>query len=305
VLEPLLKKIRKEDFFEEMNKVVPLQTFVALNGSHARGAHQALGGRPPFAAETMLRTQCFRLWWNLSDLAMEKKLHERPLSRRFVGLDGLYESTVLRFRHLLEKHQLAPQVLATINAELAPRGLVLKTATLVDATIIAAPSSTESSSVKRDSEIHQTMTGNQWRSGMKANIGVDDHSGLVHSALATATTVNDVMQAGALAHCEEPNVFADADYQGVTKREETSGIEGYASGQTQDTRQEHTHGRDHGQAVAAQDANSIRAKAEHPLRVIKQQLGHPRMRYRDLAKTRRASRCCLQCARGAGCAVRS
>jgi transposase, IS5 family len=119
-LDPLPKKTREEVFLEEMNQVVPCGEPVALNQPHVRGAHQALGGRPPFPVQTMLRIHCLQLWWNLSDPAMEEELHERPLYRRFVGRDGSAcmpdETTILRFRHLLEKHELAPQVLASINA---------------------------------------------------------------------------------------------------------------------------------------------------------------------------------------------
>lgn len=146
-LDPLPKKTCKEVFLDEMNQVVPWAVLVALIAPFARGAHQTLGGRPPFPIETMLRIHCLQLWWNQSDPAMEEELHERPLYRRFAGLDGAVrmpdETTILRFRHLLEKHQLAPQVLAAINTGLAQQGLMLKTGTIVDATIIAAPSSTK------------------------------------------------------------------------------------------------------------------------------------------------------------------
>jgi len=200
-LDPLTKKTRKEVFLEEMSQVVPWGALVALIQPHARGAHQALGGRPPFAVETMLRIHCLQLWRNLSDPTMEEELHERPLYRRFVGLDGAArlpdETTILRFRHLLEKHELAPQVLAAINATLAQQGLMLKTGTVVDATIIAAPSSTKNKDGERDPEMHQTKKGNQWHFGMKAHIGVDAESGLVHTVVGTAANVNDVTQAAA------------------------------------------------------------------------------------------------------------
>ena len=227
-LDPLPKKTRKEVFLDEMNQVVPWAALVALIQPHARGAHQALGGRPPFPIETMLRIHCLQLWWNLSDPAMEEELHERPLYRRFVGLDGAArlpdETTILRFRHLLEKHQLAPQVLATINAGLAEQGLLLKTGTVVDATIIAAPSSTKNKTGERDPEMHQTKKGNQWHFGMKAHIGVDAESGLVHSVIGTAANVNDVTQAAGLLHGHESEAFGDAGYQGVDKREEHEGL---------------------------------------------------------------------------------
>ena len=159
-VEPLPKKTRKELFLEEMEQVVPWGQLVALIEPFARGAHQALGGRPPFAIATMVRIHCLQLWWNLSDPAMEEELHDRPLYRRFALLQGAArlpdETTILRFRHLLERHDIAPKVLATINAGLAERGLLLKTGTVVDATIIAVPSSTKNKSGQRDPEMHQT-----------------------------------------------------------------------------------------------------------------------------------------------------
>jgi transposase, IS5 family len=274
-----------------MNKIVPWQALVALIQPHARGAHQALGGRPPFAVETMLRIHCLQLWWNLSDPAMEAELHERPLYRRFVGLDGAArlpdESTILRFRHLLEKHQLAPQVLATINAGLAHQGLLLKTGTVVDATIIAAPSSTKNSTGERDPEMHQTKKGNQWHFGMKAHIGVDADSGLVHSVVGTAANVNDVTQAGALVHGEETDVFADAGYQGVAKREETQGINAnWHVAMRPGKRKVLDKSTPMGEIMdkLEQTKARIRAKVEHPFRVIKQQFGHAKVRYRGLAK---------------------
>jgi len=226
--DPLPKKTRRETFLQEMNEVVPWAALVGLIQPHARGAHQALGGRPPFAIETMLRIHCIQLWWNLSDPAMEEELYERPLYREFAGLLGAKrlpdETTILRFRHLLEKHELAPKVLATINEQLAERGFKLKTGTLVDATLIAAPSSTKNSTGERDPEMHQTKKGNQWHFGMKAHIGVDADSGLVHSVVGTAANVNDVTQAHKLLHGAETDVHADAGYQGVDKRDEVTAL---------------------------------------------------------------------------------
>jgi len=221
-LNPLPKKIRKEVFLDEMNQGRALGCAGRVDQPHARGAHQALGGRPPFPIETMLRIHCLQLWWNLSDPAMEEELHERPLYRRFVGLDGAArmpdETTILRFRHLLEKQELAPQVLATINAGLAQHGLMRKTDTVVDATIIAAPRSTKNTQGERDPEMHQTRKGKQWHFGMKAHFGVDAESGLAHTVIGTAANVDDVTQAGALLHGQEPAAFGDAGYRGVDKR---------------------------------------------------------------------------------------
>ena len=288
-LDPLPKKTRKEVFLDEMNQVVPWADLVALIRPHARGAHQALGGRPPFPIETMLRIHCLQLWWNLSDPAMEEELHERPLYRRFADLEGAArmpdETTILRFRHLLEKQQLAPQVLGIINAGLAQQGLMLKTGTVVDATIIAAPSSTKNSSGERDPEMHQTKKGNEWHFGMKAHIGVDAESGLVHSVIGTAANVNDVTQAHRLLHGQETDVLADAGYQGVDKRHPELPVTWHVAmrpgkRRTLDLTSTLTRKINEVEQIKA----SIRAKVEHPFRVIKQQFGYAKVRYRGLAK---------------------
>jgi IS5 family transposase len=267
-----------------MNRVVPWAALVALIQPHARGAHQALGGRPPFPVETMLRIHCLQLWWNLSDPAMEEELHERPLYREFAGLSGLLrlpdETTILRFRHLLEKHKLAPRVLELINAGLAKQGLLLKTGTLVDATLIAAPSSTKNKDGQRDPEMHQTKKGNQWSFGMKTHIGVDAESGLVHSVIGTAANVNDVTQAAALLHGEEKVVFADAGYEGVSKREEAKDLNVDWHVAMRPGKRESGRLTEKVEKLKA----SVRAKVEHPFRVVKQQFGYAKVRYRGLAK---------------------
>ena len=222
------KRTRKREFLDEMNLVVPWAELVLLIAPHAP-TPGAKGGRPPFAVEIMLRIHFVQQWFNLSDPAMEEALYDMALFREFVGLDAGEdnlpdESTILRFRHLLEAHNLSLQILATVNATLAAKGLLLKSGTVVDATLIAAPSSTKNSSGERDPEMHQTKKGNQWHFGMKAHIGVDADSGLVHTVVGTAANVNDVTQAHALLHGEETDVFADAGYQGVSKRQETQDI---------------------------------------------------------------------------------
>jgi transposase, IS5 family len=197
------------------------------------------------------------------------------------------ETTILRFRHLLEKHELAPKILATINAGLAQQGLMLKTGTVVDATIIAAPSSTKNKTGERDPEMHQTKKGNQWHFGMKAHIGVDAESGLVHTVVGTAANVNDVTQATQLLHGQETDVLADAGYQGVGKREEAQGL---AVNWHIAMRPGKRAALDLKNALAAKIDQvekikaSIRAKVEHPFRLIKQQFGYTKLRYRGLAK---------------------
>ena len=285
------KRTRKREFLDEMNLVVPWAELVSLIAPHAP-APGAKGGRPPFAVEAMLRIHFLQQWFNLSDPAMEEALYDMALFREFVGLDaGEYnlpdESTILRFRHLLEAHNLSSQILATVNATLAAKGLLLKSGTVVDATLIAAPSSTKNSSGERDPEMHQTKKGNQWHFGMKAHIGVDADSGLVHTVVGTAANVNDVTQAHALVHGAETDVFADAGYQGVGKRDETQEINvnwhvAMRPGKRKVLDKSTPMGAILDQLERAKA--SIRAKVEHPFRVIKRQFGHVKVRYRGLAK---------------------
>jgi IS5 family transposase len=181
------KRTRKREFLDEMNRVVPWADLVMLIA--LRPGRQA---RPsPFAVEAMLRIHFLQQWFGLSDPAMEEALHDVPLYREFAGLDNWTmrlpdESTILRFRHLLEKHKLAAQILALVNDHLRDKGLMLRAGTVVDATLISAPSSTKNASGERDPEMHQSKKGNQWYFGMKAHIDVDDESGLVHTVRGTA-----------------------------------------------------------------------------------------------------------------------
>ena len=217
------KRTRKREFLDEMNLVVPWSELVALIAPHTPKPGTK-GGRPPFAVETMLRLHFLQQWFNLSDPGMEEALYDTPMFREFAGLDAGEdhlpdESTILRFRHLLEANDLSVQILATVNATLTEKGLLLKQGTVVDATLIAAPSSTKNSTGTRDPEMHQTKKGNQWHHGMKAHIGVDADSGLVHTVTTTAANAHDITQAHELLHGEETDIFADSGYRGVEKRE--------------------------------------------------------------------------------------
>ena len=291
--EPLFKKTRRSIFLDEMNRVVPWAELVALIQSHQPVKIEVLGGRPPMPIETMLRIHCLQLWWNLGDEAMEEELRERPLYRTFAGLEGAAqlpdESTILRFRHMLEEHELAPKVLDTINAGLLERGLMLSAGTVVDATLVAAPSSTKNKSGERDPEMHQAKKGNQWHFGMKAHIGVDADSGLVHTVIGTAANVADITQAAGLMHGAESDAFADAGYQGVDKRDEVKALPVKAKWHVamrpgkrralDKTRKSHRL-----MEQVEQIKASIRAKVEHPFRIVKQQFGYAKVRYRGLAK---------------------
>lgn len=282
------RRTRKAVFLDEMNLVVPWTELLALITPHAP---RAKTGRPPFELETMLRIHFVQQWFGLSDLAMEEALFETTLYREFVGLTSVERIpdrvSILRFRHLLEEHQLAEQILATVNATLSGKGLMLREGTVVDATLIAAPSSTKNKDGSRDPEMHQTKKGNQWHFGMKAHIGVDAESGLVHTVVGTAANVNDVTQASALVHGEESDVFADAGYQGVSKREEVQGIQANWHVAMRPGKRRALDKNSPMGAVLEKLEHlkaSIRAKVEHPFRVIKRQFGFARVKYRGLAK---------------------
>ena len=282
------KRTRKREFLDEMNRVVPWASLVELVTPYAPEGKK---GRPPFPVETMLRIHFMQQWFTLSDPAMEEALHDVPLFREFAGLDNWNtrlpdESTILRFRHLLETHKLAAQMLEVINDLLRAKGLMLKAGTVVDATLIAAPSSTKNASGERDPEMHQSKKGNQWYHGMKAHIGVDAESGLVHTVRGTAGNVNDVVEANALLHGEETEVFADAGYQGAHKRADApEGVNWHVAMRPGKRRALDKTRRSHQLIDELERLKaSMRAKVEHPFRVIKRQFGHVKVRYRGLKK---------------------
>ena len=214
------KQTRKELFLIEMDRVVPWKGLIALIEPHYPKGE---GGRPAYPLMAMLRVHLLQNWFGYSDPAMEEALYETTILRQFAGLNLERipdETTILNFRRLLEKHELAAGILAVINGYLGDRGLSLRQGTIVDATLINAPSSTKNKDGKRDPEMHQTKKGNQYFFGMKAHIGVDAGSGLVHSLVGTAANVTDVTQVGQLLHGEETSVCGDAGYTGVDKRPE-------------------------------------------------------------------------------------
>src|SRR2546423_14592304 len=199
------KKTRKREFLEEMERVVPWAVLVQIVEPYYQ---KAKTGRPPFRIETMLRIHYLQQWFGLSDPAMEEALHDVPLYREFAKLDGATtrlpdETTILRFRHLLERHNLAVDMLRVVNELLQHKGLMMRTGTAVDATLISAPSSTKNAEGERDPQMKQTKKGNNWYVGMKAHICGDAHSGLVAPGGGPAAHVNDVTMADALLHGDE------------------------------------------------------------------------------------------------------
>jgi IS5 family transposase len=281
------KRTRKREFLDEMQRVVPWAELTALIEPHyPRGKT----GRPPMGIATMLRIHFLQQWFGLSDPAMEEALHDVPLYREFTDLEGPMrrlpdESTILRFRHLLEEHGLAAPMLATVNRVLQERGLTLKTGTVVDATLIAAPSSTKNSKGERDPEMRQTKKGNNYYFGMKAHIGADADSGLVHTVICTPANTSDVTQAEALLHGEEEIAFGDAGYQGAHKRPEATMKNWHVAMRPGKRRKlDLENPRDAIVNEIERLKASVRAKVEHPFRVIKRQFGFTKVRYRGLAK---------------------
>ena len=282
------KRTRRREFLDEMDRVVPWSDLVA---QIAPFMPEGKRGRPPFPVESLLRIHFMQQWFTLSDPAMEEALHDMPLFRDFAGLGGWDdrlpdESTILRFRHVLEKNKLAERILATVNLLLGAKGLMLRSGTVVDATLISAPSSTKNASGERDPEMHQSKKGQQWFFGMKAHIGVDADSGLVHTVRGTSGNVNDVVEANSLLHGQETDVFADAGYQGAHKRPDAKEDVQWHVAMRPGLRKllDKTDPVDALTDQVERIKASIRAKVEHPFRVIKRQFGHVKVRYRGLAK---------------------
>ncbi|MBU0807487.1 transposase, IS4 family /transposase, IS5 family [Pseudomonas peli] len=281
------KQTRKELFLIEMDQVVPWKGLVALIDPHYPKGE---GGRPAYPLMAMLRIHLMQNWFGYSDPAMEEALYETTILRQFAGLSLERipdETTILNFRRLLEKHELAAGILAVINGYLGDRGLSLRQGTIVDATLINAPSSTKNKDGKRDPQMHQTKKGNQYYFGMKAHIGVDDESGLVHSVVGTAANVADVTQVDKLLHGEENMVGADAGYTGVEKRPEHEGREviwQIAARRSTYKKLSKRSALYKAKRKIEKAKAQVRAKVEHPFRVIKRQFGYVKTRFRGLAK---------------------
>ena len=283
------KLTRRDHFLAEIEAVTP---WAALEAEIAPFYPKGEGrGRPPIGLHRMLRMYIAQQCFGLSDEGIEDALYDSQAIRRFVGIDLARENapdatTLLKFRRLLETNGLTRKVFEAINAHLAERGLILREGTIVDATFIAAPPSTKNKAKARDPEMHQAKKGNNWHFGMKAHIGVDAKSGLVHAVIGTAANVSDVSQTHALVHGEESDVFGDAGYQGVEKRPENQGstadwhIAMKRGKRKALPKDEMGTLRDRFEWLKA----SIRAKVEHPFHVVKNLFRHRKVRYRGLAK---------------------
>jgi len=283
------KVTRRDRFLAEIEAVTPWTELVAaLEPFYPKGEGR---GRPPIGLARMLRMYIVQQCFGLSDEGMEDAVYDSQAIRRFIGIDLNVDTapdatTLLKFRRLLETHHLTKVVFDTINGHLAAKGLLLKEGTIVDATIIAAPPSTKNKAGERDPDMHQTKKGNEWHFGMRAHIGVDADSGLVHTVVTTAANVNDVTQAHALLHGEEMHAFGDAGYTGVTKREEHQASTVIWHVAMKPGKRRVLPDTPLGQLLEKIEhaKASIRAKVEHPFHVVKNLFKHRKTRYRGLAK---------------------
>src|SRR6202163_3253212 len=277
------RKSKRELFLDQMNQVVPWSELSALVAPHYP---KAGNGRQPVGLSIMLRTYFLQQWFKLSDPGMEEAFYESPVLRRFAGVDlgraaAPDETTILRFRHLLQEHSLGAAILVTVNRYLDARGIRITTGTIVDATIIHAPSSTKNSTGERDPEMHQTKKGNQWYFGLKAHIGVDSKEGVVHSVCTSAANVADVHMLPDLLHGEERKVWGDAGYQGQ------GDVIRAAAPHAQDMTCRRTKFKNYVDEAARRKNTTksrVRAKVEHVFRILKRVFGFDKVRYRGIAK---------------------
>lgn len=280
------KKTRREVFLAEMERVIPWQRLLDVLEPHY---HHNRRGRRAYPLTVMLRIHLLQNWYNFSDRAMEDALYEISSLRHFAQLNPLQampdETTILNFRRFLEKHALGKSIFEAVNAQLRAESLLLERGSLVDATLIHAPTSTKNEARARDPEMHQAKKGNQWYHGMKAHTGVDLNSGLVHTVVVTAANVADVTQAAACLHGKEEVVFADAGYQGLEKREEMAGVS--AELQVSKRRSSVKKLPKDVQEIVKQTETlkaSIRSKVEHAYKVLKCEFGYVKARFRGLVK---------------------
>lgn len=281
------KVTRREKFLAEMEAVVPWSRLLALIEPHYPKMGRK-GGRPAMPLEVMLRIYCLQQWYALSDPMAEESLYDSDAMRRFAGLelgeDRIPdETTILNFRHLLERHALTEAIFAEVNAYLAENGLTLRSGTLVDATIIDAPRSTKNKAGRRDPDMSSTRKGNDWYFGMKAHVGVDADSGLVHSLETTTARVHDSQVWDELLHGDETSVWADKAYVNAERAEAFAGPGKFWGVMRKAPRGGKLHPVDeHINRLIAR----VRARVEHPFRVLKRQFGYIKTRYRGLARNR-------------------
>ena len=285
------KKTKREEFLEIMDEIIPWDEWVGvIEPYYPKGKR----GRPPMGIEKMLRMYLLQIWFNLSDPATEDAIYDSYAMRKFSGIDFLKEdvpdeTTLCKFRHLLEEHGLNKLFFEAINRVMVKTGHIMKGGTIVDATIISAPSSTKNAEKQRDPEMHQTKKGNEWKFGMKCHIGVDAGSGYVHSMEVTAANVHDITVASKLIREDDNVIYGDSGYQGLGKRPEIVNDPHLSTVEYRINHRPNSLPKISDNAVdwdrfIENRKSSIRCKVEHMFRIIKCQFGYSKVRYRGLQK---------------------
>lgn len=279
------KTTRRAKFLADMDRIVPWAELAAvIEPVYPKGSEE--GGRPPIPLERMLRVYFLQLWFNLSDPATEEALYDSAAMRSFAGIDlgseaAPDETTICKFRHLLERNKLGKKLLTAVNEYLRENGIRITNGTIVDATIISAPSSTKNKTGKRDPEMHQAAKGQQWYFGMKAHVGVDSKTKLIHTILASAANVHDGDALPYLLHGKETRVWGDQGYQGhgdvirarAPRAKDFTNRKWRGRGWINET-----------ERARNRTKSQVRAKVEHSIGVIKRVFGFNKVRYRGLAK---------------------
>ena len=285
------KKTKREEFLEIMNEIIPWDEWVdIIEPYYPKGKR----GRPPMGIEKMLRMYLLQIWFNLSDPATEDAIYDSYAMRKFTGIDFMEdtvpdETTLCKFRHLLEANGLNKLFFDAITRVMVKTGHIMKGGSIVDATIIDAPSSTKNADKARDPEMHQTRKGNEWRFGMKCHAGVDAGSGLVHTITVTPANRHDITQAAKLIREDDEVVYGDSGYLGIEKREEIkgdehlSGIDFRIARRPKSLPKVSDNAYDWERYIEHRKA-SVRCKVEHVFRIIKCQFGYKKVRYRGLKK---------------------
>ena len=283
---------RRERFLETMDATIPWAAWVGVIEPHYYADRPGKRGRKAKPVETMLRMYLLQVWFSLSDEGVEDAIYDSYAMRRFMGLDFAVEqvpdaTTLLHFRHLLEAHQLGEKLLAAQNEIFEAQGWIMRGGSIVDATIIAAPSSTKNATGERDPEMRQTKKGNQWYFGMKAHIGADAGTGYVHSVAVTGANVHDLDEVVNLVRADDEVAYTDAGYQGVDRRPDVTSDEHLSTVAWRVAARKGQLRTMTGPDRAIESRKeSVRAKVEHPFLIVKRDFGFSKTRYRGLAKNR-------------------
>lgn len=286
------KKTKREGFLDAMDELIPWDYWIKLIRPYYPSGKR---GRPPKNIEAMLRMYLMQNWFNLSDAGIEDAIYDSYAMRSFMHLDFLTEqvpdaTTLLHFRHLIENNRIGEKIFADVKARLEKAGLMMHGGTIVDATIISAPSSTKNKEGKRDPEMHQTKKGNQWYHGMKVHSGVDAGSGYVHTITGTAANVHDIDETAKLIREDDEVVYGDSGYSGAEKREEIrndshlSKIEFRTNKRPTSIKVSNCYKGINWEKQIENRKSSTRCKVEHPFLIVKKQFGYAKVTYRGIAK---------------------